>query len=111
MIIKGSLSTYNQEIIIITGIVHLVFCTSAILCNNLKYQKIVQIFIKFPIVLNIVLNCINSNCISCTRALSLIFYILTLLILIKPFDQMNHLAVHILLFFMSIALVNQNINV
>ena len=120
--VAGLLSEYKNCILIGMGIIHFIsyfiYCyfiidlknkkqTFTLHCRDYKII-IINILIGVPILLNMVLGCINANNII-SYYLYLNLYVNALILFIKPFYQLNHIAIHISLVFMSIGVVNLNI--
>ena len=77
-----------------------------IACINVRTWLVIGLPILYDVLIMVMNNYANLYvCIS----LLLTIFIGGLILFIKPFYQMNHLALHILLFWMSVALTNNNI--
>ena len=109
---NGYLSGHSPTIVSISGANHIVSFTAYcwILYDIKKNGQILSVVIGLPILYDVLIMVMNNyaNLYVCISLLLTIF-IGGLILFIKPFYQMNHLALHILLFWMSVALTNNNI--
>ena len=123
-VVSGYLTSNGATIITTLAIVHTVsFGLYSWYICDMKNKKqafeigvndyrttIVNIIVGFPIVLNVLYQLIN-NYNNFYNGLSLFvnIYVCGVVMFIKPFYQANHLALHLLLLWMSVTLVRNNI--